>query len=66
MGNEGKLSSHSSFQKSAPTGPAGPQVSARGLADVHGHALCLRYVSVAPQHITLECSMLNWQVYRTV
>ena len=28
-GNEGKLRSHSSFQKSAPMGPAGPQVSHR-------------------------------------
>ena len=29
MRAEGKLRSHSSFQKSAPIGPAGPQVSAR-------------------------------------
>ena len=53
QGKWGKLRSHSSFQKSAPTGPAGHQ----GPADDHGHALCLRYVIVAPQHIPLECSI---------
>jgi len=37
-------------QKLAPMGPAGPQVSHRAPADDHGHVLCLRYVSVAPQH----------------
>jgi len=62
-GNEGKLSSHSSFQKWATTGPAGPQVSARASADDHGHALCQR---CSPTFTTRMQYMLNWQVYHTV
>jgi len=42
QGKWGKLRSHSSFQKSAPTGPAGPQVSTMAPQTT----MAMRYVSV--------------------
>jgi len=56
-GKWGEASLPQQFSKVGAYRARRPTGQCQGPADDHGHVLCLRYVSVAPQHMPLECSI---------